>query len=154
MAKLSIEFVGSKHAPAVWSLDKSIDYGKTWRVLRYFVKNPDDCELLGIDLATDGNYFTDYVTCSPQKYQTNRPLVIDLTKNQQLITNKVKSEEFDEWTRATNVRLHFYGLKIDLKYFPLLKNPNITETVSLYKMFGIEARSSESMFVVFSIFMR
>lgn len=70
------------------------------------------------------------MTCSAQQYVKNKPIAIDLMDNRQLITNNVKSEGFDEWTRATDVRLHFYGLKFDVKHFPLLKNPNITETVS------------------------
>lgn len=113
-------------------MEKSTDCGKTWSVWQYFVKDSDDCELLGVEPALDENATAAAanVVCSSQQYVKNRPIAIDLLNNHQLITNNVKSEVLDEWTRTTSVRLHFYGLKIDLKYFPLLKNPNITENVS------------------------
>lgn len=111
-------------------MEKSIDHGKTWSVWQYIVKNPDDCELLGVEPSLDDNFTGVNVTCSPHQYHKNRSTVIDLLKNHQLATNNVKSEALNEWTRVTSFRLHFYGLKMDLKYFPLLKNQNITETVS------------------------
>lgn len=143
IAKLSIEFEGSKHAPAIWSLESSIDHGKTWSVREYIVKNPDDCELLGVDSSTVDNFAAGNVSCSPHQYQANRPIVIDLLRNHQLITNNVTyGDAMNEWTRTTSIRLRFYGLKMDLKYFPLLKDPNITETVSALELIGCDLPST------------
>lgn len=155
IAKLSIEFDGSKHAPAVWSLERSIDHGKTWSIWQYFVKDPDDCELLlGVESSSEDNFTGVNVTCSPHQYHKNRSTVVDLLKTHQLITNNVKSEALNEWTRATSIRLHFYGLKLDLKHFPLLNNRNVTETVSC--CFSTQKKSTKCSHTClnFSTFMR
>lgn len=162
IAKFSIEFVGSKHAPALWSLEKSTDYGKTWSVWHFITNDPYNCELLGIESTSDGTSTADNSTCLMQPYVVNQPITIDLMKNHQLTTNKVKSDTLVEWTRATSVRLHFYGLKVNLKHFPLLKKPNITETVNSFDAWTIFCKLSNLLnfqyngneCVVFSISMR
>lgn len=124
IAKFSIDFDGSKHAPAVWRLEKSLDFGKTWNVWQYFVKDPDNCELLGIKSSSNEvGSVIDNVICSSQLYVKNQPIVVDLMENQLL----------EDWTRATNVRLHFYEWKFNINP---LRNSKISESVSYIPFIG------------------
>lgn len=36
--------MGNSPRPALWILEKSADYGKTWQPWQYFSDSPDDCE--------------------------------------------------------------------------------------------------------------
>lgn len=130
IAKFSIDFDGSKHAPALWSLERSTDFGQTWSVWNYFVKDADNCELIRSSSSSSSNEVVsdvDDVICSSQSYLKNQRIVVDLMEIQLLKSNTVIPQALEEWTRVTSIRLHFYEWKVNIKP---LRNSKISENVS------------------------
>lgn len=146
-ARFTIDFDGSKHAPAMWSLEKSIDFGRSWSVWQHFVKDADNCELLGVSSSNE----VSYGGCSSQSYGKNQRIVVDLMEMQLLNSNDGILEASEDWPRATSIRLHFYEWKINIK--PLGKS-KLSKSVSSHVHFGLLHHSKPKPFIHFSISMR
>lgn len=106
---MTIEFLGSKHTPTIWSLESSTDFGIAWSTCRNYAENPTYFELLGVELESNKNVFANNVVCSERPYFENQPITIDLIKNE-LEKDYIENDMLENWIRATNVRFYFYGL--------------------------------------------
>lgn len=112
----------------MWSLEQSADFGETWRVWQYFVKDPDNCELLGITSSSSNEVsYEDNEICSMHSYAKNNRVVVDLMDTELLKSNTDLREALEERSLTTNIRLHFYEWKVNIQP---LKNSKIGENVS------------------------
>lgn len=114
----------------MWSLEKSTDFGQTWSVWQYFVKDADNCELLGVASSlTNEVSYEDNVICSSRSYAKNPRIVVDLMDAELLkFANTDIAEALEARSRTTNVRLHFYKW---ISNITPLRNSKIGENVSV-----------------------
>lgn len=123
----------------MWSLEKSIDFGRTWSVWQHFVKDADNCELFGVSPSNE----VSYGGCSSHSYVKSQRIIIDLMEMQLLSSNDGILEASEDWPRATSIRLHFYEWKINIK--PLGKS-KLSKSVSSHVLFRFDAPSSTQTF--------
>ncbi|XP_046976709.1 laminin subunit alpha [Vanessa cardui] len=107
--------MGNSPRPGVWSLEKSTDYGKTFKPWQYFSDSPQDCERYFEKESLQPITKDDSVICSTE-YSKIVPLEggeipISLLNYRPSANKYFNSSVLQEWTRATNVRLRLLRTK-------------------------------------------
>lgn len=122
--------------PGLWTLEKSTDYGKTWKSWQHFSDTPGDCEtffgrdsLKPITADDDVICTTEYSKIVPLE---NGEIPVMLLNNRPSANNYFNSSLLQEWTRATNVRFRFYRTKNLLGHLMSVarQDPTVTRRVS------------------------
>lgn len=134
MAYLFIR-MGNSPRPGLWTLEKSSDYGKTWKAWQHFSDTPGDCEtffgrdsLRPISADDDVICTTEYSKIVPLE---NGEIPVMLLNNRPSANNYFNSSVLQEWTRATNVRFRFYRTKNLLGHLMSVarQDPTVTRRV-------------------------
>ncbi|XP_049885179.1 laminin subunit alpha [Pectinophora gossypiella] len=107
--------MGNSPRPGLWALEKSTDYGKTFKPWQYFSDSPQDCERYFGKESLQPITRDDSVICSTE-YSKIVPLEggeipISLLTYRPSAYNYFNSSVLQEWTRATNVRLRLLRTK-------------------------------------------
>ncbi|XP_045458049.1 laminin subunit alpha [Melitaea cinxia] len=107
--------MGNSPRPGVWSLEKSTDYGKTYKPWQHFSDSPQDCERYFGKESLQPISRDDSVICSIE-YSKIVPLEggeipISLLNYRPSANKYFNSSVLQEWTRATNVRLRLIRTK-------------------------------------------
>ncbi|XP_075991137.1 laminin subunit alpha isoform X2 [Anticarsia gemmatalis] len=107
--------MGNSPRPGLWVLEKSTDYGKTFKPWQYFSDSPQDCERYFGKESLQPITRDDSVICSTE-YSKIVPLEggeipISLLNNRPSANAYFNSTVLQEWTRATNVRLRLMRTK-------------------------------------------
>ncbi|CAB3226438.1 unnamed protein product [Arctia plantaginis] len=107
--------MGNSPRPDLWVLEKSSDYGKTFKPWQYFSDSPQDCERYFGKESLQPITRDDSVICSTE-YSKIVPLEggeipISLLNNRPSANAYFNSTVLQEWTRATNVRLRLLRTK-------------------------------------------
>lgn len=127
--------MGNSPRPGVWSLEKSSDYGKTWRPWQHFSDVLGDCEkFFGADtlkpITKDDDVIctTEYSKIVPLE---DGEIPVMLLNNRPSANNYFNSLVLQEWTRATNVRFRFYRTKNLLGHLMSVarQDPTVTRRV-------------------------
>lgn len=135
MAYIFIRMANSPR-PGLWTLEKSSDYGKTWRSWQHFSDTPGDCEtffgrdsLKPITADDDVICTTEFSKIVPLE---DGEIPIRLLNNRPSANNYFNSTVLQEWTRATNVRFRFYRTKNLLGHLMSVvrQDPTVTRRVS------------------------
>ncbi|KAI3381409.1 hypothetical protein SNEBB_000855 [Seison nebaliae] len=97
--------------PGMWILEKSDDYGKTFKPWQYFAEGPNDCLRAFNRRAKETFDFDDEAICST-RYSKSVPLengeiAIRLISNRPSARNFSRSEVLQDWTTATHVKFQF-----------------------------------------------
>ncbi|SPP85142.1 laminin subunit alpha [Drosophila guanche] len=107
--------MGNSPRPGLWTLEKSVDYGKTWTPWQHFSDTPADCETyFGKDtykpISRDDDVIctTEYSKIVPLE---NGEIPVMLLNERPSSTNYFNSSVLQEWTRATNVRIRLLRTK-------------------------------------------
>ncbi|CAF1272511.1 unnamed protein product [Adineta steineri] len=96
--------------PAVWSLERSTDYGKTFSTWYYFASDVECRTVFGVQPFVNRSFTRDDDVVCETKYASRIPLeggemVISLINDRPNSKNFSYSDTLQQWTRATNVRL-------------------------------------------------
>ncbi|CAF0941718.1 unnamed protein product [Rotaria sordida] len=96
--------------PAVWSLERSTDYGKTFSTWYYFASDVECRAMFGIEPSYNRSFTRDDDVVCETKYASRIPLeggemVVSLINDRPNIKNFSYSDTLQQWTRATNVRI-------------------------------------------------
>ncbi|CAF4748359.1 unnamed protein product [Pieris macdunnoughi] len=107
--------MGNSPRPGLWALEKSTDYGKTFKPWQYFSDSPQDCERYFGKTSLQPITSDDSVICSTE-YSKIVPLEggeipISLLNYRPSANKYFNSSVLQEWTRATNVRLRLLRTK-------------------------------------------
>ncbi|XP_026331928.1 laminin subunit alpha isoform X2 [Hyposmocoma kahamanoa] len=107
--------MGNSPRPGLWALEKSSDYGKTFKPWMYFSDSPQDCERYFGKESLQPITRDDSVICSTE-YSKIVPLEggeipISLLTYRPSANMYFNSSVLQEWTRATNVRLRLLRTK-------------------------------------------
>ncbi|KAL0902126.1 hypothetical protein ABMA27_000070 [Loxostege sticticalis] len=107
--------MGNSPRPGLWALEKSTDYGKTFKPWQYFSDSPQDCERYFGKESLQPITRDDSVICSTE-YSKIVPLEggeipISLLNYRPSANKYFSSLVLQEWTRATNVRLRLLRTK-------------------------------------------
>ncbi|CAG9136876.1 unnamed protein product [Plutella xylostella] len=107
--------MGNSPRPGLWALEKSTDYGKTFKPWQYFSDSPQDCERYFGKESIQPITRDDSVICSTE-YSKIVPLEggeipISLLNYRPSSNKYFNSSVLQEWTRATNVRLRLLRTK-------------------------------------------
>ncbi|XP_037870167.2 laminin subunit alpha [Bombyx mori] len=107
--------MGNSPRPELWVLEKSTDYGKTFKPWQYFSDSPQDCERYFGKESLQPITKDDSVICSTE-YSKIVPLEdgeipISLLNDRPSSNMYFNSSVLQEWTRATNVRLRLLRTK-------------------------------------------
>ncbi|XP_032527888.2 laminin subunit alpha [Danaus plexippus] len=107
--------MGNSPRPGLWALEKSTDYGKTFKPWQYFSDSPQDCERYFGRESLQPITKDDSVICSTE-YSKIVPLEggeipISLLNYRPSANKYFNSSVLQEWTRATNVRLRLLRTK-------------------------------------------
>ncbi|XP_049703370.2 laminin subunit alpha [Helicoverpa armigera] len=107
--------MGNSPRPGLWMLEKSTDYGKTFKPWQYFSESPQDCERYFGKESLQPITKDDSVICSTE-YSKIVPLEggeipISLLNYRPSANTYFNSSVLQEWTRATNVRLRLLRTK-------------------------------------------
>lgn len=136
--------MGNSPRPGLWSLEKSSDYGKTWKAWQHFSDTPADCETFFGRESLKPITSDDDVICTTE-YSKIVPLEdgeipVMLLNNRPSATNYFNSTTLQEWTRATNVRFRFYRTKNLLGHLMSVarQDPSVTRRVRIYQHFIIK----------------
>uniref|UniRef100_A0A1B0CH53 Netrin axonal chemotropic factor n=1 Tax=Lutzomyia longipalpis TaxID=7200 RepID=A0A1B0CH53_LUTLO len=107
--------MGNSPRPGLWTLEKSTDYGQTWKPWQHFSDTPADCEtyfgrdsLKPITEDDDVICTTEYSKIVPLE---NGEIPVTLLNNRPSANNYFNSTVLQEWTRATNVRIRLLRTK-------------------------------------------
>lgn len=131
--------MGNSPRPGLWTVEKSIDYGKTWTPWQHFSDLPSDCEtyfgkdsLRPITSDDDVVCTTEYSKIVPLE---NGEIPVMLLNNRPSANNYFNSTILQEWTRATNVRFRFLRTKNLLGHLMSVQrqDPTVTRRVILSK---------------------
>lgn len=126
--------MGNSPRPGVWTLQKSSDYGKTWKPWQHFADSEADCEtyfpgsLKPITRDDDVICTTEYSKIVPLE---DGEIPIRLLNNRPSANNYFNSTLLQEWTRATNVRFVFLRTKNLLGHLMSVarQDPTVTRRV-------------------------
>ncbi|CAK1588443.1 unnamed protein product [Parnassius mnemosyne] len=107
--------MGNSPRPGLWTLEKSTDYGTTFKPWQYFSESPQDCERYFGKESLQPITRDDSVICSTE-YSKIVPLEggeipISLLNYRPSSNKYFDSPVLQEWTRATNVRLRLLRTK-------------------------------------------
>ncbi|VVC86157.1 unnamed protein product [Leptidea sinapis] len=107
--------MGNSPRPGLWALEKSTDYGKTFKPWQYFSDSPQDCIQFFGKESLQPIRRDDSVICS-MEYSKIVPLEggeipISLLNYRPSANKYFNSSVLQEWTRATNVRLRLMRTK-------------------------------------------
>lgn len=106
--------MGNSPRPGAFSLEKSMDYGKTWTPWQHFSDSPADCETIfkgsvrSITRDDDVICTNEYSKIVPLE---NGEIPIMLLNNRPSANNYFNSTVLQEWTRATNIRIRLIRTK-------------------------------------------
>ncbi|KFO77914.1 Laminin subunit alpha-3, partial [Cuculus canorus] len=110
VAYILIKFANSPR-PDLWILERSVDFGRTYTPWQYFAHSKADClERFGkeanLPVRTDSDILctTEYSRILPLE---NGEIVISLVNSRPGAKNFTYSPSLREFTKATNIRLHF-----------------------------------------------
>ncbi|XP_071660282.1 laminin subunit alpha-3 isoform X2 [Patagioenas fasciata] len=110
VAYILIKFANSPR-PDLWILERSVDFGKTYTPWQYFAHSKADClERFGkeanLPVRRDGDVLctTEYSRILPLE---NGEIVVSLVNGRPGAKNFTYSSSLREFTKATNIRLHF-----------------------------------------------
>ncbi|GBP97582.1 Laminin subunit alpha [Eumeta japonica] len=127
--------MGNSPRPGVWALEKSTDYGKTYKPWQYFADSPQDCQRYFGKKSLQPITEDDSVICSTE-YSKIVPLEggeipISLLNYRPSANKYFNSSVLQEWTRATNVRLRFIRTKNLLGHLMSVarQDPTVTRRV-------------------------
>lgn len=126
--------MGNSPRPGLWTLEKSVDYGKSWTAWQHFSDLPSDCEYLDKDslkpIRADDDVVctTEYSKIVPLE---NGEIPVMLLNNRPSANNYFNSTVLQEWTRATNVRFRFLRTKNLLGHLMSVQrqDPTVTRRV-------------------------
>lgn len=133
--------MGNSPRPALMTVEKSSDYGKTWQPWMHFSDTPADCEtFFGRDslkpITNDDDVIctTEYSKIVPLE---DGEIPVMLLKDRPSANNYFNSLVLQEWTRATNVRFRFYRTKNLLGHLMSVarQDPTVTRRVSVLDRF-------------------
>ncbi|RVE52213.1 hypothetical protein evm_003132 [Chilo suppressalis] len=107
--------MGNSPRPGLWTLEKSTDYGKTFKPWQYFSESTQDCERYFGKESLQPITRDDSVICSTE-YSKIVPLEggeipVSLLNYRPSANKYFSSLVLQEWTRATNVRLRLLRTK-------------------------------------------
>ncbi|KAI8431212.1 hypothetical protein MSG28_001250 [Choristoneura fumiferana] len=107
--------MGNSPRPGLWALEKSQDYGKTFKPWQYFSDSPQDCERYFGKESLQPITRDDSVICSTE-YSKIVPLEggeipISLLNSRPSANKYFNSSVLQDWTRATTVRLRLLRTK-------------------------------------------
>ncbi|XP_034839290.1 laminin subunit alpha [Maniola hyperantus] len=107
--------MGNSPRPGLWALEKSTDYGKTFKPWQYFSDSPQDCVRYFGRESLQPITKDDSVICNTE-YSKIVPLEggeipISLLNSRPSANKYFNSSVLQEWTRATNVRLRLLRTK-------------------------------------------
>ncbi|KAI8485487.1 laminin subunit, partial [Branchiostoma belcheri] len=118
--------------PGVWVLERSTDFGQTYKPWQYFADTPSDCyNVFGVT-PMDRPTHDDSVTCTTE-YSNIVPLEngeihLSLVNGRPSSKNFTHSSMLHEWTKATNVRLRFLRTKTLLGHLMAVTQQDPTVT--------------------------
>lgn len=129
--------MGNSPRPGLWTLEKSSDYGQTWKSWQHFSDSPSDCDtyfgkdsLKPITRDDDVICTTEYSKIVPLE---DGEIPVMLLNNRPSANNYFNSTVLQEWTRATNVRFRFLRTKNLLGHLMSVarQDPTVTRRVSV-----------------------
>ncbi|KAG6444669.1 hypothetical protein O3G_MSEX003477, partial [Manduca sexta] len=128
--------MGNSPRPGLWVLEKSTDYGKSFKPWQYFSESPQDCERYFGKESLQPITRDDSVICSTE-YSKIVPLEggeipISLLNYRPSSDKYFNSSVLQEWTRATNVRLRLLRTKNLLGHLMSVarQDPTVTRRVT------------------------
>ncbi|XP_061192514.1 laminin subunit alpha-like [Saccostrea echinata] len=118
--------------PGVWALERSTDFGQSWRAWQYFADTPSDCmKFFGVP-ADQEIYSDDAVICSTEFSKIvpleNGEIVVSLINNRPNAQNFTYANQLQQWTKATNVRLKLLRTKTLLGHLMAVARQDPTVT--------------------------
>ncbi|XP_022314761.2 laminin subunit alpha-like [Crassostrea virginica] len=118
--------------PGVWSLERSTDFGQSWKPWQYFADTPSDCmKFFGVAADRD-IYADDAVICSTEFSKIvpleNGEIVVSLVNNRPSAQNFTYANTLQQWTKATNVRLKLLRTKTLLGHLMAVARQDPTVT--------------------------
>uniref|UniRef100_A0A8C6JDP0 Uncharacterized protein n=1 Tax=Melopsittacus undulatus TaxID=13146 RepID=A0A8C6JDP0_MELUD len=110
VAYILIKFANSPR-PDLWILERSVDFGRTYTPWQYFAHSKADClqhfgKEANLPVRSDSDVLctTDYSRILPLE---NGEIVVSLVNGRPGAKNFTYSPSLREFTKATNIRLHF-----------------------------------------------
>ncbi|XP_013408769.1 laminin subunit alpha isoform X2 [Lingula anatina] len=118
--------------PGVWVLERSTDYGQTWKPWQYFADTESDCYNIFNKRASSQPVYDDDAICTVE-YSKIVPLeggeiVVSLVNNRPSSMNFHASDKLQEWTEATNIRLRLMRTKTLLGHLMAVQRQDPTVT--------------------------
>lgn len=118
--------------PGVWALERSTDFGRSWKPWQYFADTPSDCmKFFGVQADRD-IYADDAVICSTEFSKIvpleNGEIVVSLVNNRPSAKNFTYASNLQQWTKATNVRLKLLRTKTLLGHLMAVARQDPTVT--------------------------
>ncbi|KAK3796923.1 hypothetical protein RRG08_032228 [Elysia crispata] len=101
--------------PGVWVLERSVDFGKTWKPWQYFADTPSDCinrfnTTADLPLVAD-----DQVLCTTQFSKvvpiSDGEIVVSIVEDRPNALNFSYATVLHEWTKATDIQLRLLRTK-------------------------------------------
>ncbi|XP_077991288.1 laminin subunit alpha-5-like [Glandiceps talaboti] len=135
VAYIIIKFANSPR-PAIWVLERSTDYGRTFTPWQYFASTDTDCNtqfgmhsLLPIKRDDQVICSTEYSKIVPLE---NGEIVVSLVNGRPNANNFSHAEILQEWTKATNVRIQMIRTNTLLSHLLALARQDPTVTRRYY----------------------
>ncbi|CAI9728190.1 laminin subunit alpha-like [Octopus vulgaris] len=118
--------------PAVWILERSTDFGKTWSPWQYFTGSDSECREYFRIPSSESPRRDDEAICTT-KFSDVVPLedgeiIVSLVDDRPSSLNFSSSLDLQEWTKATNVRLQFMQTNTLLGHLMAVKRQDVTVT--------------------------
>lgn len=107
--------MGNSPRPGLWTLEKSSDYGKTWKPWQHFSDSETDCEIYFGRDSLKPIRKDDDVICTTEFSKIvpleSGEIIVRLLNSRPSANNYFNSTTLQEWTRATNVRVRLLRTK-------------------------------------------
>ncbi|XP_070555377.1 laminin subunit alpha-like [Ptychodera flava] len=135
VAYVIIKFANSPR-PALWVLERSTDYGKTFTPWQYFANTDTNCNTFFGMRSLAPLTRDDQVICSTEYSKIvpleNGEIVVSLVNNRPSANNFSHAAVLQEWTKATNVRLQLMRTNTLLSHLLALARQDPTVTRRYY----------------------
>ncbi|GAB1601049.1 laminin subunit alpha-like [Argonauta hians] len=118
--------------PAVWILERSTDFGKSWTPWQYFTGSDSECRQYFRIPASSAPRQDDEVICTTKFSNVvpleNGEIIVSLVDDRPQSLNFSNSKILQEWTKATNVRLRFLRTNTLLGHLMAVVEQDVTVT--------------------------